>query len=188
MDETTVETPAVETPSVETPAATPAETAPAATPAVETTAVSAPVNFDSLKLPEGMALDDGFKGLIGDMKLDGSQAQKLLDYAQENIFSKIQEAQTAKRNETIEKWTQEAKSQFPGEKLEIAKNAYKQFVTPELKSFLDETGLGNNPAMIGLFYNLGKMMGEGRLVIGGAAPQEKSAGEVLFGKSIADKG
>lgn len=55
-----------------------------------------------------------------------------------------------------------------------------KFGSPELKQYLNETGLGNHPELVRIFANIGKAMSEDGLVTGNSGGV-KSAADVLFG-------
>jgi len=51
-------------------------------------------------------------------------------------------------------------------KIDMATRAFAQFSSPELKSVMNETGLGNHPEMIRAFSKIGEILGEDSLVVG----------------------
>ncbi|MEI6907818.1 peptidase, partial [Klebsiella pneumoniae] len=55
------------------------------------------------------------------------------------------------------------------------------FGTPELKEYLNGTGLGNHPELVKAFIKVGKAMSEDGMVTGKEGGQ-RSAAEVLYGK------
>lgn len=71
-----------------------------------------------------------------------------------------------------------------------AKNVLNTYATPEFKSFLETTGLGNHPSMIKLLVKVAKAVGEDKLLAGGQGSgqaQAKSAAEVLYGGTMKPK-
>jgi hypothetical protein len=64
--------------------------------------------------------------------------------------------------------------------LSIAKKALDQFATPEFKSFLEESRLGNNPEVIRFMLRVGKAVSEDRFVGGSTATSGKQAGPMSF--------
>lgn len=71
-----------------------------------------------------------------------------------------------------------------------AKNVLNTYATPEFKSFLETTGLGNHPSMIKLLVKVAKAVGEDKLLAGGQGSgqaQAKSAAEVLYGGTMKAK-
>ena len=79
------------------------------------------------------------------------------------IFQKVQ-------NEWAE--TAIGEKEFGGERLAenlaVAKKALDTFGTPELRTLLNETGLGNHPELIRAFYKAGKAISEDKFVPAGA--------------------
>ena len=57
--------------------------------------------------------------------------------------------------------------------LGVAAKAYKEFATPELRQLLDQSGLGNHPEMIRLFYRIGQKVSQDTGVTGAGAPEPK---------------
>ena len=72
-----------------------------------------------------------------------------------------------------------ADPEFGGDKLNenlsVAAKAIEQFATPELKTLLNESRLGNNPEVIRLFYRVGKAISEDGFVSATGAPQTSDA-------------
>lgn len=62
----------------------------------------------------------------------------------------------------------------------MAQKALDQFGTPELRTYLEQTGLGNHPDLVRCFMKIGKSMGEDSMVMAGNGGQ-RSAAEVLYG-------
>lgn len=85
-----------------------------------------------------------------------------------------------------DEWAKAAKSdkEFGGANFEanakIAQQAIARFGTPELKQVLNETGLGNHPEFVRLFWKLGQTIQEDTNVQGGNAGTTKSIESLLF--------
>lgn len=146
------------------------------------------LDFSKVNVPEGMVLDDTFKAIAREIGLTNGGTEKLLGYAKSEIYDKIQTAQAESRDKLIGEWEQQSRSNFPGEKLEIAKRAYQQLADEDLRNFMDETGLGNNPTVVGMFYKLGAMMAEGKLVLGEGHATPQNSANSMFAKSISMMG
>jgi hypothetical protein len=71
------------------------------------------------------------------------------------------------------------------ENLAAAKMALDTFGTPELRTLLIETGLGDHPEMIRAFVRAGKAISEDTLAMGGKKPAGagKSTAEILYDKN-----
>lgn len=122
--------------------------------------------------PEGVAFDDAvigaFSEVAKDLNLPQDQAQKVLDHVAPVLLERQQARLQAARAE----WAQAAKAdgEFGGEQMDeslaTAKKALDAFGTAGLRALLNESGLGNHPEVIRLFYRTGKAISEDRLVTG----------------------
>ena len=137
-----------------------------ADPATPATAVdTSAVEYDGFELPEGMELDavalEKAAPVFKELGLTKEQAQKLVSMR----ATEIQE-----QNDTFEKtkadWLTAAKQDkdIGGDKFDESVGDARRFVdnfgSPELKSLLDSTGLGNNVSVIKAFARAGKLMKE----------------------------
>jgi hypothetical protein len=153
---------------------TPTVVTPEAAPAPQSTAPDK-YNFN---LPEGTPQESvaDFAKVAKDLGLSQEAAQKVVD---------LQISQAAKQSAT---WADAAKvdAEFGGDKLAenlaVAKKAVEAYGSPELKTFLDKTGLGNNPEVIRFFYRAGKALSEDRVVQGGnsTTPGPRSPATALY--------
>jgi hypothetical protein len=139
--------------------------------------------------PEGQTLDDGviaqFSEVAKELNLSQDAAQKVLDKMQPVIAGRQAERLEAARNE----WAESAKAdkEFGGEKLTenlaVAKKAMDAFATPELRTLLNESGLGNHPEIIRAFYRAGKAISEDGFVAGGHKATDKGDAKRLYPNS-----
>jgi len=134
--------------------------------------------------PEGTQLDadavDEFSGLAKEFKLSQEEAQKVTD-----IGAKLALKWETKQAETIQKaaaeWaaTATADKEYGGDKLTesltTAKKALDAFGTPELRTLLNDSRLGNHPEVIRFMVRAGKAISEDRMVTGGAGPATAGA-------------
>jgi len=110
-----------------------------------------------------------FEGIARELDMSQEQAKKLVD----TVAPEIAAAQKARHDALVNGWAESAKTdpEFGGEKLvanlAVAKEAMGKVATPELVKFLNETGLGNHPDMIRLFYRLGAKVNPGAFVPAG---------------------
>lgn len=112
-----------------------------------------------------------FSEVAKELNLPQDAAQKILD--------KMAPVMAARQVEAIEvaktQWADTARSdkEFGGDKLaenlSVAKKALDTFGSPELRSLLNESGLGNHPEIIRAFYRAGKAISEDGFVPGGRA-------------------
>lgn len=141
------------------------------------------------KAPEGQEFDPDVLGEFSeaakDANLSNDAAQKMLD--------RIAPAMAAKQAKVIEDgkaaWAESSKAdkEFGGDKLNenlaVAKKARDAFGTPELKSLLDESGLGNHPEVIRFFFRAGKAISEDNFVGGGQGSTQPATAQKLYSAS-----
>ena len=111
---------------------------------------------------------DSFKNVAKELDLPQDKAQALLS----KMAPAMQARQQALLDQARESWSDAARSdkEFGGDKLgenlSVAKKAIDAFGTPELKTLLNESGLGNHPEVIRAFYRAGKAISEDGFVRG----------------------
>lgn len=150
----------------------------------------APEKYE-FKSPEGgSAFDDGvieqFSEVARELNLPQEAAQKVLDKMgpalQARQLENIQAARTM--------WADSAKTdkEFGGEKLTenlaVAKKALDQFGSPELRTLLNESGLGNHPEMIRVLYRAGKAISEDRFVGSGRGGKTAPVSQNDYAKAL----
>ena len=138
---------------------------------------------------EGVELDadalKDFEPVARDLNLTNEQAQKLVD-AYPKILAGVQQRQAEAWQKQTEGWAESVKAdkEIGGDKLtanlSAAQRALDQIGTPELKEYLNATGLGNHPDLVKTFVKIGKAMSEDGMVDGSNQGQ-RSAAEVLYG-------
>ena len=138
---------------------------------------------------EGVELDaealKDFEPVARELNLTNEQAQKLVD-AYPKILAGVQQRQAEAWQAQTEQWAADVKAdkEIGGDKLtanlSAAQRALDQFGTPELKEYLNATGLGNHPDLVKTFVKIGKAMSEDGMVTGKESGQ-RSAAEVLYG-------
>ena len=149
-------------------------------------APKAPEKYE-FKAGDGQTYDAEVMGAFADAarELDLSQddAQKVLDKVAPVMAARQAQALEAMRNE----WTETSRSdkEFGGDKLPenlaVAKKAMDQFGTPELRTLLNESGLGNHPEVIRLLYRAGKAISEDASVVtGGRSTPLASAAQRMY--------
>lgn len=148
----------------------------------------APEKYE-FKPAEGQELDtaalEQFEPVARDLNLTNEQAQKLVD-AYPKILAGVQQRQAEAWQKQTEGWAETVKAdkEIGGDKLtanlSAAQRALDQFGTPELKEYLNATGLGNHPDLVKTFVKIGKAMSEDGMVDGSNQGQ-RSAAEVLYG-------
>lgn len=141
--------------------------------------LGAPEKYE-FKAPENIVVDEATLGAF-------SEIAKELDMPQEaaqKILDKMGPAMAAKSSEAIanlhKSWGEQTKTdkEFGGEKLNenlaVAKKALDAFGTPELRTLLNQSGLGNHPEIIRAFFKAGKSISEDRMVSSGTGGQSGS--------------
>jgi len=135
---------------------------------------STPAKYE-FKAPDGVQVDEsvmaGFTEVAKELKLAPEAAQSILE--------KMAPALQARQQEVLQKarddWSVAAKAdkEYGGERLSenlaVAKKAMDAFGSPELRTLLNESGLGNHPELIRVFYRAGKAISEDGFVPGGRA-------------------
>lgn len=121
---------------------------------------------------EGSDIDpafiDSYASLAKKYGMNQENATSLLKDAAE-ILNRMDE-QTVTRQ--TDEWIEASRNdkEFGGAALDanlaIAKKAVDAYGTPEIKEFLETTGLGNHPEVIRLFYRVGKTLTEDGTVTG----------------------
>ncbi|EAW6820244.1 peptidase [Salmonella enterica subsp. enterica serovar Typhimurium] len=149
----------------------------------------APEKYE-FKPSEGQELDTGaleqFEPIARELNLTNEQAQKMVDLYGTKIMPMVQQQQAEAWQKTTEQWAADVKADkdIGGDKLtanlSAAQRALAQFGTPELKEYLEGTGLGNHPELVKTFIKIGKAMSEDGMVDGSNQGQ-RSAAEVLYG-------
>jgi hypothetical protein len=165
----------------------------------EAKAKEVPESYEAFKMPEGVeaneALMTEFTSLAKELGLSQADAQKLVD-----LQAKTALDETAARTDQLEKaleaqktrWAEEIKSdpELGGAKFDATiTTAVKAmaFFGEDFRTFLNESGVGNNPGLIRGLHKIGLAISEDRIVIPGSdasATDEKSAAEVMFGEAF----
>ncbi len=179
-----------QTQTTETQAAAAAGKTETAAQKTDTSAASGAPEKYTFTAPEGSEYDpeilESFSGAAKEAGLTQDAAQKLIE--------KMAPALAARQVDQVQAIHQEwqrasaADKEFGGEKLAenlgTARKALDNFGTPELRSLLDETGLGNHPEVIRLLYRAGKAISEDKFVGGSATGTGKlNAANVLYDKT-----
>lgn len=146
-----------------------------------------------LKLPEGMQGGqsfESFKGLVKELGLPTDTAQKLVDFVASNQKAAV-EAQRAEVERTQKTWIDSLKAdkEIGGQEfdsnIQVARKAVERFGSGELKAFLEETGLGNHPAMVRAFYRIGKAIAEDSISgTSNGAPAALASSDEAFYRSL----
>lgn len=130
-------------------------------------------------VPEGVELDtastDEFKAIAKELNLPKDAAQKVMDLA-----VKREQARADAFTKQVSDWgeaVQADKVLGVPENQALARKAIDTFGTPELKSLLNSTGMGNHPEVVRLAYAVGKAISEDKVIAnqGGGQPAKDAA-------------
>ncbi|WP_443747237.1 hypothetical protein [Asticcacaulis solisilvae] len=140
----------------------------------------APETYADFALPDGIAIDPAVAGDLKDLaralNLPQDQAQKIADLGARQA-QRWADAQAKALNDASEAWVHATKSdaELGGDKLNEAlaagSRAMDAFGTPQLKSLLNETRLGNHPELVRFIARVGKAISDDTFVSG-----DRSAG------------
>ncbi|RYM69604.1 peptidase [Serratia liquefaciens] len=135
--------------------------------------------------PEGQELDANalsvFEPIAKELGLTQEQAQKLVD-----IYPQIQQQQAEAWSKQIAEWGEQVKAdkEIGGDKFNasvgLAQRALDQFGNPELREYLNASGLGNHPALVRFCAKVGKSMAEDSFVVPNQGGQRSTA-DILYG-------
>jgi len=178
----------------------PAEGAPAPKPGETAKPGEAPAGAPEkyqLAAPEGMTLEPEtttqFETVARELNLTNDQANKLLPLAAELVKRNVASQQAAQVAQ-VQKWLDESKAdkEYGGEKfdtnLPAVRSAVARFATPQLKELMDQTGLGNHPEVVRLFYRIGNAIADDKFVAASPAAQKKPTASVLFDHPTSHQG
>jgi hypothetical protein len=148
-----------------------------------------PETYADFKLPEGETLPDDLvsdiKVLAKDLSLTQEQAQKVAEFNLKHTKAGA-EKQQATLTGFREQWVAAAKvdKEFGGDKLAanlaVAKHGFTEFASPELRTMLDETGFGDHPEVVRMFFKIGQKLSGDTFVPNGGGPVNKDPAKVLF--------
>lgn len=158
----------------------------------EKAANSAPEAYADFTLPEGYEMDgeilESFKGLAKELNVSQEKAQKFIDL-QTQLATKQAEAYQAAVVAQGQQWAAEIKNdpQLGGENYDksvaSAVKVIQAFGDESLSHLLNESGLGNHPALFKFCHRISAAISEDKFVMPGSQsnkPQQRDA-DVLFG-------
>lgn len=147
--------------------------------------LGAPDKYE-FKAPEGATFDtqviEQFSEVAKELNLPQDAAQKMLDKVAPVLAARQAEQMQTARTE----WAEAAKAdkEFGGEHLNenlaVAKKALDTFGSPELRTLLDTSGLGNHPELIRMMVRAGKAISEDKVVTGGLGSTPDSPAQRMY--------
>lgn len=150
-----------------------------------------PYEWQDFTVPEGVQLNEeittSFKSIREDAKLSPQEkAQSLLDL-QGKLTQSLMESQEQAQAAQKQQWADQIKAdpELGGanfdKTVETAVKAIEQFGSPELRTLLNGTGIGNHPELVKFCHRIGKALSEDSLVMGGDKKPDTRTADVLFG-------
>jgi hypothetical protein len=149
----------------------------------------APEKYE-LAAPEGFQLEPEttaqFETVARELNLSNEQANKLIPLGAQ-LAQKLAAQQQEGHAKQVAQWLEDSKAdkEIGGDKfdasVQVALKARDKFATPELKTLMDQTGIGNHPEIVRLFHRIGTAIADDTFVqapSGGGS--QKSAASVLF--------
>lgn len=147
----------------------------------------APEKYTDFTLPEGLVLDakmaETFKATAKELGLSQASAQKLVDLQAQSVKAEI-EGRLVAFNNQVEAWDKESRALYGAnadKQFGIAAKAMEQIGTPELRTLLNDAGLGSHPEVVKFFVKAGSMLSEDQPVDGKRAGGDaKSTASLLY--------
>lgn len=161
---------------------------------------SEPLDLSDVKvdLPEGVTLNKEVLGelgkIAGELKLSKEDATKFVPLGAKLIESAMEKQQAAFK-ETRKEWVDQvyADKEIGGhddktrkQKLAIASKGLEKFGSKDLRSLLNDTGLGDHPEVIRMLYRVGLVASEDSIETGGSGDTGSSL-DALYPSMAAKK-
>lgn len=176
-----------EAPVVET--ETPVEPANDEAPKEEAEPEGAPEAYADFEVPEGFELQpeitDDFRVVAKELNLPQAAAQKVIDLGT-RLTKSVIDAQAKAFVDARAEWVTASKAdaEFGGDKLNqsltYAAKFRDAYATPELKTLLNESGMGDHPEVVRLFARAGKAISEAAFVAPGSKAPERIPGQIAY--------
>lgn len=122
---------------------------------------------------EGLQIDKElvtqYQKKFHELGLTKKQGEALFNLYNENVVAKIKglTADAEKRRQDTQTLLKAEWGQAYDQNLNMAKNVIKELGDPDLIPFLEETGLGNDPRLVKIFYNIATKTSEDSFKSGG---------------------
>ena len=154
----------------------------------------APEAYEDFTLPEGMEMDaevlGEFKNLAKELNIPQAKAQQLIDFQTQLATKQAEEYQAAVVKQSQE-WAASIKNdpEIGGENYEksvaSAIKVIQSFGDPALTELLNQSGLGNHPALFKFCHRISAAISEDKFVLPGSQSNtgRKSNEEVFYGNS-----
>ncbi len=150
---------------------------------------------DELVTPEGMEYAEGeldeFKQITSALssqdrnailawqaKYDAVKSGQVAEALDQEVRAFIKRQAEENKLKVLESWGKDPAVRAKRE-ADVAR-AVRQFATDEFKKLMDETGLGNHPAVVATFEAVGKAFGEDRVITGHRGEEAKDLAHRMF--------
>lgn len=152
-------------------------------------------DYTELQLPEGMELNkettEKLNGFIEKFDMSQKGANELMALAIEHTqvvqkqleqaFAQAIEAEKASWKEALNKDKEIGGAKLK-ESLSIANEAYEKFASDDYLKLMEEKGLNHHPAVVKVFYEIGKLMKNDDIHAGGNPPKgEVPLADLMYG-------
>ena len=152
-------------------------------------------DYSELQLPEGMTLNkdttEKLNGFIDKFDMSQKGANELMSLAIEHTqgvqkqleqaFAQAIEAEKASYIDLLNKDKEIGGAKLK-ESLSIANEAYEKFASDDYLKLMEEKGLNNHPAVVKVFYQIGKLVKSDDIHAGGNPPKEdKPLADLMYG-------
>tara|TARA_R100000458_G_scaffold59683_1_gene71136 strand:+ start:4231 stop:5082 length:852 start_codon:yes stop_codon:yes gene_type:complete len=123
---------------------------------------------DRPALPEGLEYDEDFEKTFRELAHSSGLSQKQTKAIYDGYhayIAKKSELDGEQGSVQANTWLEEMKKDFGkayDERIDLAKRAVEKFGGGELKDWLNNTGMGNNPMFVKMFANIGELISEGK--------------------------
>lgn len=152
-------------------------------------AQGAPESYE-FKSFEGQQYDQKVLGVYKDVAKELNLSQEAAQKILEKMSPAMQEQRMEQLNQIRTEWSSKASAdpEYGGENLQqnlsVARKALDAFGTPELRSLLNESGLGNHPEVIRFMYRSGKAISGDRFVGGSQGQKGKPQSQADYANSL----
>lgn len=151
-------------------------------------AAGAPEKYEDFSAPDGVTLDatvvEQFAEVARELDLPQEKAQLIIDKLQPVIAKRQAEQLETMRAD----WKSQlaADKEFGGVNLEAsgvhAARAMKEFATPEFRTLLNQSGLGDHPELVRFMVRAGRAISEEKVITSGVATNTgmRTPAEILY--------
>lgn len=129
-----------------------------------------PESADGYELAENEIVGDEMRKNLSEnylkYGLNSEQAKNLYDdfiKMQQNGMDRLRQENVKAREESVTQLKSDWSDNYDAN-MEFAHKGFEAFATPELRKYMEDTGLGNNPEVVKMFYNMYTRVGNDSLL------------------------